>query len=50
MPQVTVEKPARLVTERQLVLKRWIWREHDDDPDPPVATGPPRMGSSVLET
>jgi hypothetical protein len=33
----------RTISERTLVPKQWVWRvfEPDDEPPPPVATGPP---------
>ena len=37
-----IDRPSRLVTERQLAPKQWVWHDHDDKPDPPGATGPPR--------
>jgi hypothetical protein len=41
MSKDAAEKQMRVVTERLLASKQWVWTEHDDEPDPPVATGPP---------
>jgi hypothetical protein len=48
MSKAAAEKQLRVVTERLLAPKQWIWSEHDDEPDPPVATGPPSMEASKV--
>jgi hypothetical protein len=39
MSDAAAEKPTTLATE--IPLEQWIWRGPEDDPDPPVASGPP---------
>ena len=41
MSKAAAEKRTRVVTERWLAPKQWFWHEYDDEPDPPIATGPP---------